>query len=65
MPVLAFFDSSSEINAIHLIFTQKLRLPIRPTDVGAKKIDGIMLDIFEMVVAAFLVTDKANRERFF
>ena len=34
-------------------------------DVGAQKIDGTTLDIYGMVVAAFSVTDKANRERFF
>ena len=30
-----------------------------------QKIDGTTLDNYEIVVAAFLVTDKANRVRFF
>ena len=30
----ALFDSDSEVNAIHLTFTQELGLHIRPTDVG-------------------------------
>ena len=36
-----------------------------PFDVGAQKIDGITLDTYGMVVAAFSVIDKANRVRFF
>ena len=31
--VLTLFDSDSEVNTIYLTFTQKLELPIRPTDV--------------------------------
>ena len=61
----ALFDSSSEVNAIHPALARKLGLPVRPTDVAAQKIDGTMLDTLEMVVTAFLVTDKANRVRFF
>ena len=34
-------------------------------DVRAQKTDTITLDIYGMIVAAFLVTDKANRVRFF
>ena len=58
-------DSGSEVNAIHLTFIKELGLPIRPTYVGAQKIDGSMLDTYGMVVAAFSVTDKANQVRFF
>ena len=61
----AFPDSGSEVNAIHPTLARKLGLPIRPTDVGAQKIDGTTLDTLEMVVTAFSVTDKANRVRFF
>ena len=63
--VQALIDSGSEVNAIHPTFVKELGLPIRPTDVGAKKIDGTTLDTYGMVVAAFSVTDKANRVRFF
>ena len=58
-------DSRSEVNAIYPIFTKQLGLSIRPTDVGAKKIDGTTLDTYEIVVAAFLVMDKTNRVKFF
>ena len=60
MPMLALFDSCSEVNTIRPIFAQELGLSIRTTDVGAQKIDGTMLDTFGMVVVAFSVTDKAN-----
>ena len=56
----ALIDSGSEVNAIHSTLTQKLGLPVRPTDVGAQKIDGIMLNTFGMVVTVFSVTDKTN-----
>ena len=63
--VQALIDSGSEVNAIHPTFVKELGLPIKPTDVGAQKIDGTTLDTYRMVVAAFLVTDKANQVRFF
>ena len=56
----AFFDLDSEVNAIYLTFIKELGLPIRLTDVGVQKIDSITLDTYEMVVAVFLVTKKAN-----
>ena len=65
MPVSVLFDSGSEVNAIYPTFAKELGLSIKSTDVGAQKIDGTTLDTFGMVVAAFSVTDKANRVRFF
>ena len=64
-PMQALIDSGSEVNAIHPSFVKQLGFPIRPTDVGAQKIDGTTLDTHGMVVAAFSVEDKANRVRFF
>ena len=64
-PVQALIDLGSEVNAIHPSFVKELGLPIRPTDVGAQKIDSTTLNIYRMVVIAFSVEDKANRERFF
>ena len=61
----ALINSGSEVNAIHPTFAKQLGLPIRPIDVRAQKIDGTTLDTYGMVVAAFLVEDKANRVRFF
>ena len=58
--VSALFNSGSEISAIHLTFTKELGLPIRLIDIKMQKIDGIILDTYGMVVAAFLIKDKAN-----
>ena len=54
-----------DVNAIHPTFAKKQSLPLRPTDVGAQKIDGTTLDTYGVVVAAFSVTDKTNRVKFF
>ena len=63
--VQALFDSRSEVNAIHPTLVKKLGLSIRPIDIKVQKIDGITLNTYEMVVAAFSIADKANRVRFF
>ena len=65
MSMSALLDSGSEVNAIYPSFAKQLGLSIRPTDVGAQKIDGTMLDTYGMVIEAFSVEDKANRVRFF
>ena len=64
-PVQALINLGSEVNAIYLSFAKQLGLSIRPTDIGAQKIDGTMLDTYGMVVAALSVVDKANQVRFF
>ena len=46
-------------------YVWKLRLKIRRTNIGASKINGSALKIFEMVIADFQVEDKTNRPRFF
>lgn len=58
------FDLGSKINAIYLIFAKKLGFSIRLIDVGAPKIDGTILNIYGIIITAFLVTDKANQIRF-
>ena len=63
--MLAFLDSSNEVNAIHLIFTKELSFSIRVIDIRAQKINGTMLDNYRMIVADFLVTDKINQAGFF
>ena len=62
---MALLDLGKKVNAIHLTFAKKLGFPIRPTDVRVQKIDGTILDIYRIIVAAFLVTDKVNRVKFF
>lgn len=65
VPELALFDLYNKINAIYSTFAKEVRLSITLTDIRVQKIDGIMLDIYRMVVEAFLVTNKANWVRFF
>ena len=64
-PVSALLDLSNEVNPIHVAFVERLGLVMRATNVGAQKIDGTTLETYGMVVAAFSVTDQANRIRFF
>ena len=63
--IQALINLGNKVNAIHPNFAKQLGLPIRLIDIGALKIDGNMLDTHGMVVATFLVVDKANRIRFF
>ena len=58
-------DSKGEVNAMSLAFAHQLGLTIWKTNVGAQKIDGITLEIYEMVVSIFSMSDKDGRERFF
>ena len=62
---MALFDLGSDVNAIQPTFAQELDLSIRLTDVGVQKINGTMLYTYGIVIAAFLVTKKANQVRFF
>ena len=61
----ALIDLGSEVNIIHPCFVKQLGLSIRLIDIGAQKIVGTTLDIYRMVVIAFLVVDKTNQIRFF
>ena len=63
--IQALIGSKSEVNVIYLTFVKELRLLIRPTDIGVQKIDSTMLDTYKIVIVAFLMTDKANRVKFF
>ena len=63
--IQVLINSESEVNTIHLTFVKKLDFSIRPIEVGAQKIDGTTLNIYGIIVAAFLVIDKANQVRFF
>ena len=63
--VLALLNSGSEVNAVYPAFAKELGLPIRPTDIGAQKINGTTLKTYGMVVKTFSVENKANQIRFF
>ena len=55
--MLVLFNLGSEVNAIHPTFVEKLGLVMQTTNVNAPKIDGTSFEIYEIVIAAFLVTD--------
>ena len=63
--VKALLDSGSEVNAMTPAYAAVLGLRVRPTDVGAQKIDGSTLSTHGMVLATFQVEDKHGRTRFF
>ena len=63
--MLSLFDLGNEVNAVHPAFAKELSLPIRPTNVGAKKIDCITLETYRIVVAILSMEDKDSRVRFF
>ena len=44
---------------------QKLGFKVQKTNVRAQKIDGSVLETFEMVIADFQVENKVGRPRFF
>ena len=63
--VQALIDSGNEVNAMIPGYVSKLGLKVRPTNVGAQKIDGFILETFEMVLASFQVKDMLERAWFF
>lgn len=63
--MLALFDWESVINIIHLIFTKELGFLIWLTNVRVQKIDIAILNAYEMVVIAFLITDQTNWVKLF
>ena len=63
--IQALIKSESEVNTIHLIFVKEQGFSIRSIEMKTQKIDGTILDTYGMVVAAFLMMDKANRVKFF
>ena len=50
---------------MHPAFAKKLGLMVQATNVSTQKINGTTLETYGMVVAAFSVTDQADRVRFF
>ena len=63
--MLALIDSESEINAMTPTYVSKLGLKVRPTNVGAQKVDSSTLKTFDIVLASFQVKDKLGRAYFF
>ena len=50
---------------MHPAFVERLGFVVQAINVGVQKIDGTTFETYKMVVAAFSVTDQANKVRFF
>lgn len=61
----ALLVSKSEINVINQACALQLSLKIRKTNIRAQKIDGVFLESYDIVVSAFSMSNKDDRERFF
>lgn len=48
-------ELSSEINAINLIFANTLDFSMQKINIGAQKIDELIIEVFEMVMVGFLL----------
>lgn len=53
--IQALINLGSKVNAMNFAYTKKLGLYIRQNDVKAQKIEGSHLEIFDMVIASFLL----------
>ena len=63
--IQALIDLDSKVNAMTLAYAKQLGLQVRKTVVKTQKIDGSLLQTFEMVIAGFQVEDKLGSVRFF
>ena len=63
--VLALLNSGSEVNAMTPAYVAHLGLKVRVTNVSAQKIDGSLLAIYGMVIAAFQIVNKLGCSWFF
>ena len=64
-PMSALLYLGNEINVMHPAFTERLGLLIQTINLSTQKIDGITFETYEIVVAAFLIIDQADKVRFF
>ena len=63
--MLAFLDSGSEVNAMHLAFAEKLGLVVQSINIGTQKINSTIFKIYKIMIATFLLIDQVDRVRFF
>lgn len=61
----ALLNNGSKVNAISPAYAEKLCLQVPKTDVSAQKIDGSILETFEMVITSFQVEGKLKKACFF
>lgn len=61
----ALINSSSKVNVMTAIFSAKLELRSRLTNVGVQKIDGLLLETYNTTLAMFLIHYSLERIGFF
>ena len=63
--IWTLIDLGSKVNTMTPAYAKQLGLQIQKTDVGAQKIDGLLLQTFAMIIVGFQVEDKLGMARFF
>ena len=63
--IRGLIDLGSKVNAMTPAYAKELGLQVRKTDVGSQKIDGSLLQTFEIIIVGFQVEDKFGRAKFF
>lgn len=63
--IRALINSCSKVNIKILVYAAQLTLKAQKTNVSAQKIDGSILQRFEMVLRSFWVKDKSEKAHFF
>lgn len=63
--IQALIDSGSKVNIMSFTFSKKLGLVSQKTNVRAQKIYNSLLELYIMVIVAYLVKDKGKKARNF
>ena len=63
--VQTLIDLGNEVNTMTPAYASRLGLRVHCINIGAQRIDGSMLETFEMVLARFQWEDKFGKIRFF
>lgn len=63
--IQALINFSSKINAITLAYVAELGFTTQKTSIGVQKIDNLLLEIYDIVLARFLIQDNLKKIYFF
>ena len=58
-------NSNNKVNIIISIYAAKLNLSLKTTNIGIKKINGLVLKIYGITIARFSMIDKFGQISFF
>lgn len=65
LKIKTLINSNNKVNTITLAYTIKLDFIIQKTSFKAQKINGSLLEIFNIVLACFLLQDNLEKVCFF